>query len=276
MSRPSPLRNSMTDLASITASLPALWDYIEPALDHIFRSPTNDVAETPMIDNSYYMWITAALFNYMQSSKGHARPWADLYERLDTYFANVAQELLLGVPQDQDASALVQYLVSTYTRYATGAAVVHRMLNNLNRHFVKREIDEGRGWLSRIDGSDLDLSVLSGSGRKNIRERHSAELGKRFRTEFLEPLLEAPKSGTLTTLDGGGRSVEPKCRLESAVEELTKSVNGIPEESMHVAKDVAHMLKMCGVQPDHLVRKLLDDYTGSVTLCYTCGIDWDN
>ncbi|KAA1472064.1 hypothetical protein DENSPDRAFT_838219 [Dentipellis sp. KUC8613] len=299
MSRPPPLHNPATDLASISASLPALWGYIEPALDHIFRSPSNDMAKAPKIDASYYMWIAAALFNYMKPSKGDARSSADLYARLDAYFAGVAQELLLGVPQDRDPNTLVQYLVPTYTRYAAGAVVANRMLNNLNRHFVKREIDEGRGWLPLTSTHEPGLSELSGSRR--TRERHLSELRKwgweegepeevlmqaqasgeaaseqkrivwiaslahrRFRTEFLEPLLAAPRSGTVTISEGANRSPRPKSRMERAAEELTKSTSSIPEVATQLAKDMTHMLKRCGVQPDHPVRKQLDSYIDSV------------
>lgn len=48
----SPLLGTPTAGPSInpSASLLALWGYIQPALDHIVRSPTNDITKAPAID----------------------------------------------------------------------------------------------------------------------------------------------------------------------------------------------------------------------------------
>src|ERR1700722_442484 len=47
--------------------MPALWGYIEPALDHIIRSQTNDPTQAPSIDVGYHMGIHTATYDYFTS-----------------------------------------------------------------------------------------------------------------------------------------------------------------------------------------------------------------
>ncbi|KAA1468410.1 hypothetical protein DENSPDRAFT_911832 [Dentipellis sp. KUC8613] len=352
MTGPPPMCDPATGSANPSASLPALWGYIEPALDHILRSPTNNLAKAPAIDVSYHMGIHTAIYNYFTSSRHHPAPpppgsapaattpaslmqaapfaqpqprggrqpqlGAEVYERLDAYFAGAARELLFGAPQDVDADTLVRYLVPTYTRYAAGAAAVHRLLNYVNRQFVKRAVDEDRGWLCLNDILDAVARSLGESdGREKVaaklRERRTAELRKwgweegldpealveaeasaeaasavdrvvplvslahrRFRTEVLEPLLAVPKAKgkgkgkakakmKAAPVQNGDRPSGPKGRLARAVKELLESTDGDPEERMQLAREMARMLRMCGIRPDHPLRKRLDKYTGAAT-----------
>ncbi|TFY66686.1 hypothetical protein EVG20_g4406 [Dentipellis fragilis] len=294
MSSPLPMPAPPTNLAEASASLQALWDYTQPALDHMLRSPTNDPTEVPAIDASYYIWISTALYNYWTCSR---RPASSSYETVPS----VAQELLLGAPQD--AHALIRYILPTYTRYATGTAVLHRMLNYTNRFYVKAELDNGYGWLGWREIPSQDQNKAGTKWREvvkaNFAELRTTELKKwgweegdpeevlaqaeacaeaaseldrtvplaslahrRFRTEVLEPLLKVSGAGA-----GTKQSQEPEGRLGDAVAELLESTtsDGL-EERAQLAQDMARMLRMCGIQPDHPVRKRLDrdGYTGAV------------
>ena len=158
--------------ADPSASLPALWCYIQPALDHITRSPTNNLSKAPAIDINYHMGIHTALYNYFTNRavaapsppshlvKGASvpippppprgastvhSPGQEVYDRLDAYFADVAREVFLGAPLDD--SALAHYLVLCFTRYSAGARSVDRLMNYLNRLYVKLAVDEDKGWL---------------------------------------------------------------------------------------------------------------------------------
>src|SRR6266403_1693182 len=120
---PSLLPNPETGSANPSASLPALWAYIQPALDHIIRSPTNDISKAPAVDVSYHMGIHTALYNYFTTREPSASPHPssttknaflprthtrgsstaqppghDVYDKLDAYLAEVAREVLLGAP----------------------------------------------------------------------------------------------------------------------------------------------------------------------------------
>jgi len=167
------LLNPQSGSADPSASLPALWSYIQPALDHIIRSSTNNLSKAPAVDINYHMGIHTALYNYFThhasaapppppprshlvkstsaptppprgSSTVHS-PGQDVYDRLDTYLADVAREVFLGAPLDD--SALVHYLVPCFIRYSAGARSIDRLMNYLNRQYVKRAVDEDKGWL---------------------------------------------------------------------------------------------------------------------------------
>ncbi|KAI0044371.1 hypothetical protein FA95DRAFT_262676 [Auriscalpium vulgare] len=189
------LPNPPTGSANPAASLPALWGYMQPALDHIIRSPTNNPAKAPAVDVSYHMGIHTALYNYFTSSRapsptsvspppsprGAVPLGADIYEHLDKYFAEVAGELLVGAPQDD--ATLVSYLVPCFTRYAAGANSINRLLNYINRQYVKRGVDEDKGWLRLSDIIDaVALQVRTADSQKKITERirarRAAELAK--------------------------------------------------------------------------------------------------
>lgn len=195
-----PLPNPSTGSANPAASLPALWGYLQPALDHIVRSPTNNPSKAPAIEVSYHMGLHTAVYNYFTAQsdmsahpvpKGLAAiPFArdkikpsgiDLYEQLDRYYADVAREVYLGAPHD-DAS-LVHYLLPCFSRYAAGGQSINRLLNYVNRHYVKRAVDEDKGWLRLADVFDaVAKSIKEDDTRdkiqKRLRERRTEELKK--------------------------------------------------------------------------------------------------
>lgn len=208
---PNLLPNPETGSANPSASLPALWAYIQPALDHIIRSPTNGLSKAPAVDVNYHMGIHTALYNYFtthvtsapphpssavksalpstppRGSSTALPPGHDIYDKLDGYFAEVAREVLLGAPMDD--SALVHYLVPCFIRYSAGAQSITRLLNYVNRQYVRRAVDEDKGWLRFGDivsselaerpGAREDGTGCTGSHKRiaeKMRERRAAEL----------------------------------------------------------------------------------------------------
>ncbi|KAI0271613.1 hypothetical protein BC834DRAFT_818381 [Gloeopeniophorella convolvens] len=311
------LPNPPTGSADPSASLPALWGYIQPALDHILRAPAPDdsanadvPAKAPAVDVSYHMGIHTAIYNYFTAAGTATKPespfdWTtppapppgyDVYERLDAYFADAARELLAGAPradqdqdQDQDQAhdpALVRYLVARFARYTAGAQAVHRLLNYVNRQYVKRAVDEDRGWL-RADDVAGELpggggAVAHARAAEKMRERRAAELRRwgaeacaeagsahgrvvpllslahrRFRTEVLEPLLAVPRGGPR-----GGEGAGPRGRLARVVKALLEDGGGVGDarERDALACGVAEMLRRTGVRPDHPLRRRLEKH----------------
>ncbi len=196
---PKPLPNPSTGSANPSASLQALWGYLQPALDHIVRSPTNNASKSPAIEVSYHMGIHTAVYNYFtsQSDTASATPpppsipftrpdrtnasGTDLYEQLDRYYADVAREIFLGTPHDD--SNLIHYLVPCFSRYSAGGQSVNRLLNYVNRHYVKRAVDEDKGWLRLVDVLDAVAKTIHEDAnrekiQKRLRERRSEELKK--------------------------------------------------------------------------------------------------
>ncbi|PCH33201.1 hypothetical protein WOLCODRAFT_53504, partial [Wolfiporia cocos MD-104 SS10] len=194
-----PLPNPSTGSANPSASFPALWGYLQPALDHIVRSPTNNPSKAPAIDVSYHMGVHTAVYNYFTSQSEQIAPGpaaagirapandkakasgTDLYEQLDRYYAETARELFLGAPTDD--ATLIHYLVPCFNRYAAGAQSVSRLLNYVNRHYVKRAVDEDRGWLRLSDVLDAVARTIQEDDtrekiQRRLRERRTQELRK--------------------------------------------------------------------------------------------------
>ncbi|KAH7883966.1 hypothetical protein F5I97DRAFT_1813352 [Phlebopus sp. FC_14] len=319
--------NPSAGSANPSASLSSLWGYLLPALNHIVRSPTNNTYKAPAIDISYHMGIHTATYNYFtsQSEAASTRPHAassvdlrdrqaasgtDLYEHIDKYYTNLARELLLGAPEDD--TTLIQYLIPCFNRYAVGAHSVSRLLNYVNRHYVKRAVDEDRGWLTLGDIFDaVARSIQEGDTRekisKKLKERRVEELKKwgyeeggsaeqlaqaelcaeaassldrvvtlaavalrRFRTEFIEPLLAAPKMKGKKRRPGaqpanGDKGNLPKGRLARAVRDLLEVHAMHPDERQKLAADLATTLRAVGIRNGHPLRKKLDNFlsTGS-------------
>ena len=105
----------------------------------------------------------------------------DLYEQLDRYYADVAREVFLGTPHDD--TTLIHYLVPCFNRFSAGTQSVNRLLNYVNRHYVKRAVDEDKGWLRLADVFDaVAKSIQEDDTRekiqKRLRERRVEELKK--------------------------------------------------------------------------------------------------
>jgi hypothetical protein len=334
---PLPLPNPAAGSANPGASLSALWGYVYPALDHIVRSPggADDPTKAPAVDVGYHMGIHTATYNYFTAQSEQAasnytpgsrsvsaaatKPDAnaitavsglDLYGQLDKYYAGVAQELLLGAPQDD--AALIHYILPCFNRYAVGAHAVNRLLNYVNRHLVKRAVDEDRGWL-RL-GDVLDSVAVADDTRvqisRKLRARRMEELKKwgyvdggsaesmaraeacaeaassldrivpvsslafrRFRTDFFEPLLAVPKlqgkgkARNRKALATNGEKAGPKGRLARAVKALLEAECGDEEERILRAGELANALKTVGVRTDHPLRRKLDRYVASTSMC---------
>ncbi|KIJ45105.1 hypothetical protein M422DRAFT_29956 [Sphaerobolus stellatus SS14] len=189
------LRNPDQGSANPAASLAALWNYLEPALHHILCSPSTTPGKAPSIDVAYHVGIHTAVYNYFTSQSESpanyvpSRPngkgkevsssGTDLYQQLDRYFADIAQENLLGAPPD-DAS-LLEYYVPAFERYSTGIQSINRVLNYVNRHYVKRSVDEDKGWLRLTDVLE---SVAKAITAEDTREKISAKLREKRREEL--------------------------------------------------------------------------------------------
>jgi hypothetical protein len=134
---PPRLMNPATGSADPAASLTSLWSYLQPAADHLMRSPSNTPGKAPALAVDYHMGIHTAVYNFFTASRGTGTG-TDLYNLLDGYLGEVARETLLGVPDDD---RLVHYLIPCFQRYSVGAHALSRLLNYTNRQFVKRAVD---------------------------------------------------------------------------------------------------------------------------------------
>ncbi|KAF9016660.1 hypothetical protein BDZ89DRAFT_961716 [Hymenopellis radicata] len=187
-----PLPNPATGSANPAATLSSLWGYLQPALNHLVKSPSNNATKAPSIDVEYYAGIHSACYNYItaqtevitsniRKSDAEMSPntATDLYGQLDKYFADAARELLLGAPHDD--SDLIHYIIPCFNRFSAGAQSVNRLLNYVNRHYVKRAVDEDKGWLSI---NDVLEHVAKTANVNDTREK----LSNKFREKRIEEL----------------------------------------------------------------------------------------
>ncbi|KAI0632450.1 Cullin-domain-containing protein [Trametes polyzona] len=135
------------------ADLATTWAYLEEGVDHIMTKLQTGVSY------SKYMSLYTVSYNYCTSSKMHGAAdqpgggighrtganlmGSDLYNNLIRYFVNHLKTLKTQSDSLQD-EALLRYYAQEWDRYTTGANYINRLFTYLNRHWVKRERDEGR------------------------------------------------------------------------------------------------------------------------------------
>ncbi|KAG2155861.1 Cullin [Suillus bovinus] len=135
-----------------TADLATTWAFLEEGVDHIMTKLQTGVSY------SKYMSLYTVAYNYCTSSRMHntttdtvgqgSRTGAnlmgsDLYNNLIRYFITHLK-LLKDQSDSLQDEALLRYYASEWDRYTTGANYINRLFTYLNRHWVKRERDEGR------------------------------------------------------------------------------------------------------------------------------------
>ncbi|CAL1712764.1 unnamed protein product [Somion occarium] len=138
-------------MPAANADLATTWAYLEEGVDHIMTKLQTGVSY------SKYMSLYTVAYNYCTSSKMHGTGEAvglgqrtganlmgsDLYNNLIRYFVNHLKTLRDASDSLQE-EALLRYYAQEWDRYTTGANYINRLFTYLNRHWVKRERDEGR------------------------------------------------------------------------------------------------------------------------------------
>ncbi|KAH8103781.1 Cullin-domain-containing protein [Phellopilus nigrolimitatus] len=133
------------------ADLETTWRFLEEGVDHIMTKLQTGVSY------SKYMSLYTVSYNYCTSSRMHGSPEAgvhtgrtganlmgsDLYNKLTKYLIQHLKTVREGAENIVD-EALLQYYAKEWDRYTTGANYINRLFTYLNRHWVKREKDEGR------------------------------------------------------------------------------------------------------------------------------------
>ncbi|KAI0055375.1 Cullin-domain-containing protein [Artomyces pyxidatus] len=139
-------------MPAATADLATTWAFLEEGVDHIMTKLQTGVSY------SKYMSLYTVAYNYCTSSKMPANSTSeistpgrtganlmgsDLYNNLIRYFVQHLRTM-----RDQSDTLqhelLLRYYATEWDRYTTGANYINRLFTYLNRHWVKRERDEGR------------------------------------------------------------------------------------------------------------------------------------
>ena len=66
----------------------------------------------------------------------------ELYEKLKKYYQQHLGQLLAGCAELNE-DALLQYYSEQWEKFILGGTLVHHIFRYLNRHWIKREMDEG-------------------------------------------------------------------------------------------------------------------------------------
>ncbi|KAL5501399.1 CDC53_2 [Sanghuangporus vaninii] len=142
---------SSPSMPAPNADLETTWRFLEEGVDHIMTKLQTGVSY------SKYMSLYTVSYNYCTSSRMHrnletgqttARTGAnlmgsDLYNKLTKYLIAHLKTVREGAEPLVDED-LLRYYAKEWDRYTTGANYINRLFTYLNRHWVKREKDEGR------------------------------------------------------------------------------------------------------------------------------------
>ncbi|OCH90897.1 Cullin-domain-containing protein [Obba rivulosa] len=182
------------------ASLAETWEFLEEGVDHIMTK-----LQTGM-SYSKYMSLYTVAYNYCTSSKMHNAGdgpglghrtganlmGSDLYNNLIRYFVAHLKDLRTHSDTLQD-EALLQYYAAEWDRYTTGANYINRLFIYLNRHWVKRERDEGRKGIYPV--YTLALVQWKQNFFMHVQQKHQKLAGAILR------LIERQRNGE--TIDQG-------------------------------------------------------------------------
>ncbi|KAI1102185.1 Cullin-domain-containing protein [Jackrogersella minutella] len=150
------------------------WDYLEQGISKIMINLQDGM------DMGTYMGIYTAVHNFCTSQKaqglgtsnavGQAHRGAhllgeDLYKKLKEYLTNHLRTLEEQSKSHTD-EALLTFYIKEWNRYTIAAKYIHHLFRYLNRHWVKREMDEGK---------------------KNTYDVYTLHLYQ-WRTEFFDPV----------------------------------------------------------------------------------------
>ncbi|KAK8080676.1 Cullin 1 [Apiospora hydei] len=129
----------------------ATWEYLQAGISKIMINLQDGM------DMGTYMGIYTAVHNFCTSQKavglsqagsGAAHRGAhllgeDLYKKLIDYLNDHLADLLEQSKAHAE-EALLTFYIREWDRYTTAAKYIHHLFRYLNRHWVKREMDEGK------------------------------------------------------------------------------------------------------------------------------------
>lgn len=132
------------------------WDFLKEGTNHIMTRLRDGMTFEK------YMQLYTVAYNYCTSSRVHTSGadalasssaggrsgganlmGSDLYRCLQLYFVEHVKLVKEG-SEEFSGEELLKFYTDEWDRFTTGATYVHRLFTYLNRHWVKREKDEGR------------------------------------------------------------------------------------------------------------------------------------
>ncbi|CCO32363.1 hypothetical protein RSOLAG1IB_10206 [Rhizoctonia solani AG-1 IB] len=148
------------------------------------------------------------------------------YLRLEDTFRRHAQSVLDNAPGND--SQLIDYLLAQYERYNRSAAYISRLFSYLHRHFVKRMVAAGHGWLDTAPRETINQLVRS----PPIRRPSERELEERIANEIKTRRLVELKKWGYTQGSNTARSREIEAMAEACAEAASPPDKIVPVVSL--------------------------------------------
>ncbi|RSH90827.1 hypothetical protein EHS25_010002 [Saitozyma podzolica] len=131
------------------ADLKTAWAFLRVGVEHIMTRIHLGMSY------SYYILLYTAIYDFCTQNRPSASAFgggrgtganlqgAELYRSLHNYFSDHCKDLKEESEKLSDLE-LLKFYAREWDRYTTGATYVNKLFNYLNKHWVKREKDEGR------------------------------------------------------------------------------------------------------------------------------------
>ncbi|KAG9010491.1 hypothetical protein FRB94_010256 [Tulasnella sp. JGI-2019a] len=216
-----------TDINEIKAEDPqAIFAYICPVLDHILLAPatTDDSGKTvfPSLDFKVHSAVYTLIYNATTTVR--AANSKSLYDLIGARIAEDVQKISKTIDDIAAGEQLVSTYLTAWNRFDRNATYIDRLTAYLNRHYVKREEDEGKGakiilttWGYPADGvtkEQAEMCSKASSGDEALVPTRPLALRK-WRMLVVEKLKMGLVAEHLKTLEGTEK--------ERIAEELRKS-----------------------------------------------------
>ncbi|KAJ5744733.1 cullin-1 [Penicillium manginii] len=129
--------------------LPETWSFLEAGIDNVMMKLEEGV------DMKHYMALYTAVHNFctsqkavtssqgLQAHRGAHLLGEELYKLLGEYLSRHLA-VVYKESQSHAEEALLAFYIREWSRYTTAAKYINHLFSYLNRHWVKREIDEGK------------------------------------------------------------------------------------------------------------------------------------
>jgi len=158
------------DLSAMNGKDPqANFAYISPVIDHLFLAPAtkgdNGKLVLPSLDFKVHSTVYTLVYNVTTTTGlGNSE---SLYNLISTHLTEVVKKISddIKVAGPDGAEQLISHYLEAWTRFDDRATYLHRLSAYLNRHYVKRQEDEGRGakivlttWGYPADGVDKEVA----------------------------------------------------------------------------------------------------------------------
>ncbi|WVQ73430.1 hypothetical protein IAR50_003002 [Cryptococcus sp. DSM 104548] len=176
------------------AELRIAWGFLSDGVEHIMTRLNLGMSY------SYYILLYTTIYNYctlpgksglttFSAHRGGANlQGADLHRNLHSWLSSHCKNMREEAEKLPDQE-LLKYYARQWDRYTRGAMYVNKLFNYLNKHWVKREKDEGRKDVYTV----YTLALVSW---KNNFFKHFADQGETSRlTQALLRQIQAQRNG---------------------------------------------------------------------------------